>query len=341
VADDFKALIAKVATGASLTREEAADAFDRMMSGEATPSQMGGLLMALRVRGETVDEITGAVTTMRAKMLGVQAPADAVDVVGTGGDASGSYNISTCAAFIVAGAGVPVAKHGNRALSSKSGAADVLSALGVNIELNAQQVGACIREAGIGFMFAPAHHPAMKNVGPTRVELGTRTIFNLLGPLSNPASVKRQMIGVFSRQWIEPMAQVLKNLGSESLWVVHGSDGLDEITLSGPTSVAALENGKVRGFEIKPEDAGLPCAKPEALLGGDAQHNAKALLDVLKGKAGPFRDVAVLNAAAALIVAGKAKELKEAAALAVQSIDSGEAEGRLDRLIAVSTTVET
>jgi anthranilate phosphoribosyltransferase len=341
VADDFKALIAKVATGASLTREEAADAFDRMMSGEATPSQMGGLLMALRVRGETVDEITGAVTTMRAKMLGVQAPADAVDVVGTGGDASGSYNISTCAAFIVAGAGVPVAKHGNRALSSKSGAADVLSALGVNIELNAQQVGACIREAGIGFMFAPAHHPAMKNVGPTRVELGTRTIFNLLGPLSNPASVKRQMIGVFSRQWIEPMAQVLKNLGSESIWVVHGSDGLDEITLSGPTSVAALENGKVRGFEIKPEDAGLPCAKPEALLGGDAQHNAKALLDVLKGKAGPFRDVAVLNAAAALIVAGKAKELKEAAALAVQSIDSGEAEGRLDRLIAVSTTVET
>jgi anthranilate phosphoribosyltransferase len=190
-------------------------------------------------------------------------------------------------------------------------------------------------------MFAPAHHPAMKNVGPTRVELGTRTIFNLLGPLSNPASVKRQMIGVFSRQWIEPMAQVLKNLGSESIWVVHGSDGLDEITLSGPTSVAALENGKVRGFEIKPEDAGLPCAKPEALLGGDAQHNAKALLDVLKGKAGPFRDVAVLNAAAALIVAGKAKELKEAAALAVQSIDSGEAEGRLDRLIAVSTTVET
>jgi anthranilate phosphoribosyltransferase len=338
--DDFKALIAKVATGASLTREEAATAFDRMMSGEATPSQMGGLLMALRVRGETVDEITGAVTTMRAKMLGVKAPPGAIDVVGTGGDASGSYNISTCAAFVVAGAGVPVAKHGNRALSSRSGAADVLQALGVRIDIDAKEVGRCIAEAGIGFMFAPAHHPAMKNVGPTRVELGTRTIFNLLGPLSNPAGVKRQMIGTFSKHWVEPMAQVLKNLGSESIWVVHGSDGLDEITISGPTSVAALENGKVRTFEITPEDAGLKRAKPETLGGGDAAHNAKALLDVLKGKPGPFRDVAIINAAAALIVAGKAKDLKEGAAIAAKSIDSGEAEGRLDRLIAVSCAVE-
>jgi anthranilate phosphoribosyltransferase len=311
-----------------------------MMSGEATPSQMGGLLMALRVRGETVDEITGAVTTMRAKMLGVKAPPDAVDVVGTGGDASGSFNISTCAAFIVAGAGVPVAKHGNRALSSKSGAADVLQALGVNIELNPEQVGRCIREAGIGFMFAPAHHPAMKNVGPTRVELGTRTIFNLLGPLSNPAGVKRQMVGTFSRQWIEPMVQVLNNLGSEAVWAVHGSDGLDEITTSGPTSVAELRNGKVRTFEITPEDVGLRRAKPEDLRGGDAAHNAAALLDVLKGKPGPFRDVAIINAAAALVVAGKAGDLKEAAVLAAKSIDSGEAEGRLDRLIAVSNKAE-
>ncbi len=340
MADDFKALIAKVATGATLSREEAASAFDRMMSGEATPSQMGGLLMALRVRGETVEEITGAVTTMRAKMLGVKAPPDAVDVVGTGGDASGSFNISTCAAFIVAGAGVPVAKHGNRALSSRSGAADVLQALGVNIELTADQVGACIRDAGIGFMFAPAHHPAMKNVGPTRVELGTRTIFNLLGPLSNPARVKRQMIGTFSKQWVEPMAQVLKNLGAESIWVVHGSDGLDEITTAGPTTVAALENGKIRAFEVSPEDAGLPRSKPEALRGGDAEHNAKALLDVLKGKQSPFRDVAILNAAAALIVAGKAKDLKQGAMIAAKSIESGEAEGRLDRLIAVSNSVE-
>jgi anthranilate phosphoribosyltransferase len=341
VADDFKTLIAKVATGASLTRDEAATAFDRMMSGEATPSQMGGLLMALRVRGETVDEITGAVTTMRAKMLGVKAPADAIDVVGTGGDASGSYNISTCAAFIVAGCGVPVAKHGNRALSSKSGAADVLAALGVNIELNAAQVGECIAKAGIGFMFAPAHHPAMKNVGPTRVELGTRTIFNLLGPLSNPAGVKRQMIGTFSKHWVEPMAQVLDNLGSESIWVVHGSDGLDEITTTGATSVAELKGGKIRTFEISPEDAGLQRAKPDALKGGDAAYNAKALLDVLKGKKTAFRDVAVLNAAAALIVAGKANDLKEGAALAAKSIDSSEAEGRLDRLIKVSGATES
>jgi anthranilate phosphoribosyltransferase len=340
VADDFKALIGKVATGASLTRAEAADAFDRMMSGEATPSQMGALLMGLRVRGETVDEITGAVTTMRAKMLGVKAPHDAIDVVGTGGDASGSYNISTCAAFIVAGCGVPVAKHGNRALSSRSGAADVLAALGVKIDLNAEQVGDCIARAGIGFMFAPAHHPAMKNVGPTRVELGTRTIFNLLGPLSNPASVKRQMIGTFSKHWIEPMAQVLNNLGSESIWVVHGSDGLDEITTAGTTSVAELKGGKIRIFEISPEDAGLPRAKPDALKGGDADTNAKALLDVLKGKKTAFRDVAILNAAAALIVAGKAGDLKEGVGLAAKAVDSGEAEGKLDRLITVSCAAE-
>jgi anthranilate phosphoribosyltransferase len=336
VTDDFKALIAKAATGASLTREEAARAFDRMMSGEATPSQMGGLLMALRVRGETVEEITGAVTVMREKMLRVSAPPDAIDVVGTGGDASGSYNISTCAAFIVAGAGVPVAKHGNRALSSRSGAADVLAALGVKIELPPDAVGRCISEAGIGFMFAPAHHPAMKNVGPTRVELGTRTIFNLLGPLSNPAGVKRQMVGVFSRQWIEPLANVLKNLGSESAWVVHGSDGLDEITSAGPTSVAALENGAVRTFEITPEDVGVARAIPDMLRGGDAEENARALLDVLKGKKSAFRDVALMNAAAGLVVAGRAKDLKGGFALAAKSIDSGEAEGRLDRLIAVS-----
>jgi anthranilate phosphoribosyltransferase len=336
VAEDFKNLIAKVASGASLTREESAHAFDRMMSGEATPSQMGGLLMALRVRGETVDEITGAVTAMRAKMLKVCAPPEAIDVVGTGGDASGSFNISTCAAFIVAGAGVPVAKHGNRALSSRSGAADVLGALGVQIELTAAQVGECIDKAGIGFMFAPAHHPAMKNVGPTRVELGTRTIFNLLGPLSNPAGVKRQMIGVFSRHWIEPMAQVLKNLGSERVWVAHGSDGLDEITTSGPTSIAALEDGKIRVFELAPEDVGLKKAPPEALRGGDAETNATALMAVLQGTKGPFRDVALLNAAAALAVAGKAKELRDAVALAAKSVDSGAAKDRLDKLVTVS-----
>src|SRR5882757_1095506 len=334
--DDLKSIIGKVATGATLTRDEAASAFNSMMSGEATPSQMGGLLMALRVRGETVDEITGAVSAMRSKMLRVAAPQDAVDIVGTGGDGSGSVNVSTCASFIVAGAGVPVAKHGNRALSSRSGAADVLASLGVKIDLSPEQVGHCVKEVGIGFMFAPSHHPAMKNVGPTRVELATRTIFNLLGPLSNPAGVKRQMVGVFSRQWVEPLAIVLKNLGSERAYVVHGSDGLDEITICGPTSVASLETGEVRLFEITPEDVGLKRAKPEALRGGDADHNAKALLAVLKGKAGPFRDVAVLNAAAGLVVAGKAKDLAQGVALAQKSIDSGEAEGSLDRLIVAS-----
>jgi anthranilate phosphoribosyltransferase len=334
--DDLKSIIGKVATGATLSREEAASAFDSMMSGEATPSQMGGLLMALRVRGETVDEITGAVTTMRAKMLKVEAPSNAIDVVGTGGDASGSYNISTCAAFIVAGAGIPVAKHGNRALSSRSGAADVLSALGVRIEVGPDVIARCIREAGIGFMFAPAHHPAMKHVAPTRVELATRTIFNLLGPLSNPAGVRRQMVGVFSRQWTEPLAHVLKNLGCERAYVVHGSDGLDEITTAGPTSVATLENGQVKSFEIAPEDVGLPKAKPESLRGGDAEANAAALLSVLKGTKGPFRDVAVFNAAAALVVAGRAENLKDGVAVATKSLDSGEAEGRLDRLVHVS-----
>src|SRR5579864_3059900 len=337
---EIKALISQIASGATLSREMAYEAFDAMMSGEVTPSQIGALLMGLRVRGETVDEITGAVAAMRDKMLPVVAPDNAIDVVGTGGDASGSYNISTCAAFIVAGAGVPVAKHGNRALSSRSGAADVLGALGVAIELAPDSVARCIRDAGIGFMLAPAHHPAMKNVGPTRVELGTRTIFSLLGPLSNPAGVRRQMIGTFSKHWVEPMAQVLKNLGSESIWVVHGSDGLDEITTAGPTSVAALENGKIRTFEVTPEDASLKRVKPEALRGGDAEHNAKALLDVLKGNQGPFRDISILNAAAALIVAGKAKELKEGADLAAKAIESGEAEGRLDRLIKVSCAVE-
>jgi anthranilate phosphoribosyltransferase len=333
---EIKALIGQVATGASLSREAAFDAFESMMSGEVTPSQIGGLLMALRVRGETVEEITGAVAAMRGKMLRVEAPADAIDVVGTGGDASGTYNISTCAAFIAAGAGVPVAKHGNRALSSRSGAADVLAALGVRIDLGPEAISACIRQAGIGFMFAPAHHPAMKHVGPTRVELGTRTIFNLLGPLSNPAGVRRQMVGVFSRQWVEPLAQVLKNLGSERTYVVHGSDGLDEITTTGTTAVAALENGAVRCFEIAPEDVGLPRARPEALRGGDADANAEALKAVLEGIKGPYRDIAVLNAAAALVVAGKARDLAHGVALAQQSIDSGAAEGSLDRLIAVS-----
>ncbi len=333
---EIKGLIGQVASGATLSREQAYEAFDRMMSGEVTPSQIGALLMGLRMRGETVDEITGAVTAMRAKMLTVEAPDDAIDVVGTGGDASGSYNISTCAAFIVAGAGVPVAKHGNRALSSRSGAADVLTALGVRIDIPPETISACICQAGIGFMFAPAHHPAMKHVGPTRVELGTRTIFNLLGPLSNPAGVKRQMVGVFSRHWVEPLAHVLKNLGSVRAFVVHGSDGLDEITTVGPTAVAALQGGAVTTFEIVPEDVGLARAKPEALRGGDAVANAAALKAVLAGEKGPYRDIAMLNAGAALVVAGKAETLADGVKLAGHTIDSGAAQGALERLVAVS-----
>jgi anthranilate phosphoribosyltransferase len=334
--DDFKSLIGKVATGATLTRDEAASAFDSMMSGDATPSQMGGLLMALRVRGETVDEITGAVSAMRSKMLRVQAPAGAVDVVGTGGDGSASVNVSTCASFIVAGCGVPVAKHGNRALSSRSGAADVLAALGLKIDITPDHVSRCVREAGIGFMFAPTHHPAMKNVGPTRVELATRTIFNLLGPLSNPAGVTRQMVGVFSRQWVLPLAQVLKNLGAEHVWVVHGSDGLDEITLTGPTFVSELKNGDIRSFEVTPDEAGLPRAHGDTLKGGDANANATALRAVLDGKPSAYRDVALLNAAAALIVAGKAPDLASGVTMGAQALDSGAALGKLKQLIALT-----
>ncbi|MGY3622236.1 anthranilate phosphoribosyltransferase [Bradyrhizobium sp. USDA 10063] len=334
--DAFKSIIGKVATGATLTREEAACAFDSMMSGEATPSQMGGLLMALRVRGETVEEITGAASAMRRKMLRVSAPHDSVDIVGTGGDASGSVNVSTCAAFIVAGAGVQVAKHGNRALSSRSGAADVLASLGVRIDVAPEDVGRCVHEAGIGFMFAPAHHPAMNHVRATRVELATRTIFNLLGPLCNPACVKRQMVGVFSRQWVLPLVRVLKNLGAESVWVVHGSDGLDEITLTGPTFVAALEMSEIRTFEVTPEEAGLPRCSSEELKGGDADANAVALQNVLNGGPSPYRDIALLNAAAALIVAGRAKTLKEGVALGQKSLDSGAAAARLQHLIAIS-----
>jgi anthranilate phosphoribosyltransferase len=334
--NDLKSLIGHVATGATLSRDQAMAAFDCMMSGEATPSQMGGLLMALRLRGETVDEITGAVAAMRAKMLRVKAPAEAVDIVGTGGDASGSYNISSCSAFVVAGAGIPVAKHGNRALSSRSGAADVLAALGIKVELTPEAISRCIAEAGLGFMFAPAHHPAMKHVGPTRVELGTRTIFNLLGPLSNPAGVNRQMVGVFSRQWVEPLAHVLKNLGSKHVIIVHGSDGLDEITVCGPTTVAELKDGNVRAFEISPEQFGIERAAAGALKGADAEANAKALRNVLLGERGPYRDVVLLNAAATLLVADRARDWKEGLDLARTSIDSKEALRRLERLVLVS-----
>ncbi len=334
--DDLKPLIGKVADGNSLTQDEATHAFDIIMSGEATPAQIGGFLMALRVRGETVAEITGAATTMRAKALKVAAPAGAIDIVGTGGDGSGSYNISTAAAIVTAACGVPVAKHGNRNLSSKSGSSDVLAALGVNLDADLAHVERAIAEAGIGFMMAPLYHGAMKHVGGPRVELGTRTIFNLLGPLTNPAGVKRQFSGAFSRDWIVPMATVLGNLGCERAWVVHGSDGLDELTTTGPSYVADLNDGKVTTFEVSPEDAGIALAQPSDLKGGDPAHNAKALKAVLTGEPGPFRDVVVYNTAAALLIAGKAADLKDGVEQAQVAIDDGSAYETLDKLIAIT-----
>jgi len=334
--ESFKPLIAKVAAGSQLSRADAAAAFDAILSGEVTPSQLGGFLMALRVRGETVEEITGAVTAMRAKMLRVVAPPDAIDIVGTGGDGSGSYNVSTLAALIVAACGVPVAKHGNRAASSKSGTADTLAVLGVKIGVAPAVIERCIREAGIGFMFAPTHHAAMRHVGPTRAELGTRTIFNLLGPLANPAGVKRQLIGVFSAAWLLPMAEVLRNLGSERVWITHGADGLDEMSTTGTTKIVELKDGAIRAFEVAPEDVGLTRVDLAALKGGDAATNAEALKAVLGGARNAYAEIAMLNAAGALVVAGKARELAEGVAMAGDALASGAAKRVLDRLVGVS-----
>ncbi|RWH81173.1 MAG: anthranilate phosphoribosyltransferase [Mesorhizobium sp.] len=331
----LKTHIAKVAAGNSLSFEEAREAFDIIMSGDATPGQIGGFLMALRVRGETVSEISGAVATMRAKMLRVDAPAGAIDIVGTGGDNSHSVNISTASAFVIAACGVPVAKHGNRGLSSQTGAADVLTALGVKIDIPPETIGHCIHDAGVGFMFAPAHHPAMKHVGPIRVELGTRTIFNLLGPLSNPAGVVRQMVGVFLPEWIMPVAETLKALGADHAWVAHG-DGYDEITTTGETQVAELVGGEIRTFTLTPEAVGLKRHTKDELRGGDAAYNAQALRDMLGGAAGAFRDTVLMNAGAGLVVAGKATTLADGMATAAQAIDSGRALKVLDRLVEIS-----
>ncbi|RWB98205.1 anthranilate phosphoribosyltransferase [Mesorhizobium sp.] len=331
----LKTHIAKVAAGSSLSFEEARDAFDIIMSGDATPGQIGGFLMALRVRGETVSEISGAVATMRAKMLRVDAPAGAIDIVGTGGDNSHSVNISTASAFVIAACGVPVAKHGNRGLSSQTGAADVLTALGVKLDIPPETIGRCIHDAGVGFMFAPAHHPAMKHVGPIRVELGTRTIFNLLGPLSNPAGVVRQIVGVFLPEWIMPVAETLKALGADHAWVVHG-DGYDEITTTGETQVAELVGGEIRSFTLTPEAVGLKRHTKDELRGGDAAYNAQALRDMLGGAAGAFRDTVLMNAGAGLVVAGKATTFADGMATAAQAIDSGRALKVLDRLVEIS-----
>lgn len=333
----LKPFIAKIATRQPLSRQEASDAFEILMSGEASMAQVGGFLMGLRVRGETVDEIAGAVSIMRQKMVPVDAPEEAIDIVGTGGDGTNTYNISTLAALIVAGAGVPVAKHGNRALSSKSGTADALSQLGVKLDIEPDMISCCIREAGIGFMFAQLHHPAMRHVGPARVELGARTIFNIVGPLSSPARVKKQLFGVYSPEWLVPGAEALRDLGLTSAWVVHGS-GLDEITTTGPSQVAELKDGEIRTFELTPDDFGVETVSLDAIRGGDGTVNAAALRDVLGGAKTAYRDVALCNAAASLIVAGKAKDVTEGMHLASQSLDTGSAARALDTLIAISNS---
>lgn len=332
----FKGLLSQVATGARLAESEAEAAFSIIMSGNATPAQIGAFLMGLRQRGETIAEITGAVRVMRAKALAVAAPEDAIDVVGTGGDASGTFNISTAAALVVAACGVPVAKHGNRALSSKCGAADVLAALGVNLDAEMPLIERSMREAGFGFLMAPRHHSAMRHVAGPRGELGFRTVFNLLGPLSNPAGVKRQFTGAFAREWIEPMANVLRRLGCERAWVVHGSDGLDELTTTGPSDVAELKDGAVTTFTVAPGDAGITTARPADLKGGDAVTNAAALRAVLGGEHGPYRDAVLYNAAAALVVADKAETLREGVAIAAAAVDGGQARAVLARVVEIT-----
>ena len=328
MSDALKPLIDAAANG-PLTREQAQTAFGILFEGEATPSQIGGFLMALRTRGETVDEYAAAAAVMRAKCHAVSAPAGAMDIVGTGGDGKNTLNISTATAFVVAGAGVTVAKHGNRNLSSKSGASDALTQMGLNVMVGPEVVEKALNEAGIGFMMAPMHHPAIAHVMPTRAELGTRTIFNILGPLTNPAGVKRQLTGVFSRDLIRPMAETLGQLGSEKAWLVHGSDGTDELTITGVSWVSALENGQVTDFEINPEDAGLPIHPFEDIIGGTPEENARDFNALLDGVQNAYRDAVLLNSAAALVVADVATDLKQGVEMARTSIDSGAARDKI------------
>ena len=333
---DLRALIG-IACDRPLTRPEAITAFEALFEGTATPAQMGGLLMALRTRGETVDEFTAAASVMRAKCHRVTAPEGAMDIVGTGGDGKGTLNISTATAFVVAGAGVVVAKHGNRNLSSKSGAADALTEMGLNVMVGPDIVERCLTQAGIGFMMAPMHHPAMRHVGPIRAELGTRTIFNILGPLTNPALVKRQLTGAFSPHLIRPMAETLHALGSDAAWLVHGSDGTDECSIAGPTAVVALKAGQITEFTLHPEDAGLPVHPFESILGGTPAENAQAFRALLDGAQGAYRDAVLLNAAAALLVAERAADLKQGVEMARNSIDSGAAKARIAALQRITT----
>ncbi len=328
---NLKPILARLAAGETMTDVESEDAFATIMAGEATPAQIAGLLMALRVRGETVAELTGAVRAMRARMLAVVAPEGAIDVCGTGGDNAGTLNVSTAVTFVVAGLGVPVAKHGNRALSSRTGGADVLTSLGVNVDVALERLPAVLAAAGAAFLFAPRHHAALRHAAGPRVELGTRTIFNLLGPLANPARVTRQLTGVFAPVWARPMAETLRNLGTTDAWIVHGQ-GLDELTTAGVNHVTSLHRGEIRAFTLHAADAGLPSSPLAAIAGGDPAVNASALLDLLAGAPGAFRDTVLFNAAAALVIAGKVDELREGVARAAQSIDSGAALASLEAM---------
>ena len=334
----FKDFISTVSEGKSLSDTESTEAFNIMISGEATTAQIAGFLMALRVRGETVEEITGAARAMREKVISIKAPADAVDVVGTGGDGANTLNISTATALVVAGSGIPVAKHGNRAVSSQSGAADVLSELGINLDAEVAVVERAIREAGIGFLLAPIYHSSMRHVGPARVEMGIRTIFNILGPLANPASVRRLLVGTFNRHWIEPMAKVLGNLGVEKAWVVHGSDGLDELTITGSSYVAELENGYVTLKEVSPTDANLPICAIEELKGGTPLENATAIRELLDGKKSAYRDIVLFGAAATMLIAGKVETLIDGVDIARQAIDDGKAASTLAKLVNITSS---
>ena len=334
--DNLKYHLHKIAERNNLTRQESRDAFNLLMSGEATPAQIGAFLMGLRVKGEALEEAIGAVEVMRSKMTPVKAPSDAMDIVGTGGDGLGTYNISTCTAFVTAAAGIPIAKHGNKALSSRSGAADVLTELGLSLDLSPEGIATCIQEAGIGFMFAPNHHKAMRFVAPARVELGTRTLFNMLGPLSNPANVKKALIGVYSRELVRPVAQILQALGNTDVIVMHGADGLDEITTTGESYYAQLQNGVISEDIFTPEQVGIQRVNIEALKGGTPQDNAVALKKVLQNEASPYLDIVLMNAGAALIVAGKASDLKEGVTTARDLIASGKAYQKLEELITLS-----
>ncbi|MBI1261796.1 MAG: anthranilate phosphoribosyltransferase [Rhizobiales bacterium] len=333
---DLKPVIMQLSSGDTLSEDEARAAFSIVMSGAATPAQIGAFLMALRVRGESVNEITGGVRVMREQALKVNAPANAIDVVGTGGDGHGTYNVSTAVALVIAALGVPVAKHGNRKASSLSGTADVLQMLGLNLDITPDQISDCIDKAGIGFMFAQAHHAAMKHVAPVRADLGIKSIFNLMGPLSNPAGVKHHLIGVYASHLAPVFAEVLRNLSSTRAWVVHGSDGMDELTTTGPSHVAELKDGHIKLFDVSPSDAGLSLASLEDLKGGDPAYNAKAVHRLLDGERGPYRDIVLLNAAAALIVADKVTALKDGAAMAAAALDDGRAKATLAKLVAAS-----